>query len=99
RSNRSHKMEHARARPLVLGFRLPLFELPPRTSLFRRRALLQAARAAARPRTFLCAARHAMAELFGPGVRMARREPRTSYQLARGGADRAEFPGAAARRG
>src|SRR5262249_47523411 len=74
----------ARPRPLVLGLRVPQFELPPRAPLLRRRALLPAARAAARAAAVLRAARHAVADLFRPPLRLAGREPRAAHRLERG---------------
>src|SRR5262249_60473304 len=84
RSGRSRAVGHADARPLVLGRRVPQFELPPRTSLLRRRAVLPPAGPAAGAGAVLRAAPGALADLLGSGVRLARREPRAAHELVGG---------------
>ena len=72
---------HADARPLVLGFRVPELELPPRAPLLPGRAVLPAAGAAARARAVLRAQGHALADLRRAALRLVRREPRAAYGL------------------
>ena len=74
----------ADARSLVLGFRVPQLELSPGASLLRRRPVLPAACAAARPDSVLRAPRHAVANLWRSGVRLARREPGSAHRLVSG---------------
>src|SRR6185295_8045031 len=87
RSVGSRQVGHADARPLVLGFRVPQLELSPRASLLRGRAVLSAAGPAARADAVLRAPRHAVAELFGPPLRLADREPRAAHRLDAENAD------------
>ena len=76
-------MEHARSRPLVLGFHVPQLELPPRASLFCRRAVLPSAGAAAYAPAVLRTSPDALADLLGSPLRLAGGEPRAAHRLER----------------
>ncbi len=74
-------LEHADARPLVLGHRLPQFQLPPRTPLLPGRPVLPFARRAAGARPVLRAQGASLAQLWPARVGLVRREPGAAHGL------------------
>src|SRR6185437_8661861 len=84
RSDRSGEVGHAHARQLVLGLRVPELELPPRASLFPRRAVLQPPARPAPVDAVLRAQENAMAHLRPARLRLADRKPGAAHRLERG---------------
>src|SRR5262249_41142633 len=91
RSCRSPEVGHADARELVLGLRVPEFQLSPGAPLLRRRSVLPAAGAAARADALLPAPRDALAQALRPVTRLVPPQPSAAHQLG-GGTARDEPP-------
>src|SRR4029078_13062354 len=87
RPHRSGEVGHADARALVLGLRLPEFQLSPGAPLLPRRALLPAPAPAAGAGAVLRAKGHAMADVWRALVRVVRAESRAAHGLERGAGD------------